>query len=319
MAIETKKMKLSPYSEPKTFWQKLSIDFQRNRALYLMIVPVIVFYIVTHYGPMYGAIIAFKDFVPALGINGSPWVGFKHFSEFFNSYSFTRVIRNTITLSVTQLLLGFPAPIILALLINELRGKHFSRTVQTITYMPHFISIIVICGMIKDFTVDTGVVNSVLQTFGWHPVTMLAKPNLFVPVYVLSGIWQEVGWGSIIYLAALTGIDQQLYEAAEIDGAGRFKKLWHITLPCLLPTIVVLLILRMGSLMNIGFEKVFLLYNPIIYETSDVISTYVYRRGILEQSFSFSSAVGLFNSLINFLMLVGANWLSKRLKGSSLW
>jgi putative aldouronate transport system permease protein len=294
-------------------------DFQKNRALYLMLVPVLVFYIVTHYGPMYGAIIAFKDFNAYLGITGSPWVGFKHFIEFFNSYSFVRVIRNTLTISLTQLVLGFPAPIILALLLNELRGKYFSRTVQTITYMPHFISVVVICGLIQDFTVDYGVVNQVLQVFGWKPVTMLLQPKMFVPVYVLSGIWQEVGWGSIIYLATLTGIDQQLYEAAEIDGAGRFKKLLHITVPCMLPTIVVLLILRMGGLMNIGFEKIFLLYNPITYETADVISTYVYRRGILESNFSFSSAVGLFNSAINFLMLVGANWLSKRLQGTSLW
>lgn len=303
----------------KPIFKRLTEDFARNRALYLMVLPVIAFYIIFHYAPMYGAQIAFKDFSPLKGIIDSPWVGFKHFQEFFDSYYFWRILRNTLTISVTQLVLGFPAPIILALLINELRNKYFTRTVQTITYMPHFVSMVVICGLIRDFTMDTGVVNTVLKMFGWEPITMLNVPGLFVPVYVLSGIWQEVGWGSIIYLAALTSVDPQLYEAAEIDGAGKMKQVWYITLPSILPTIIVLLILRMGNMLNVGFEKIILLYNPAIYETSDVISSFVYRRGLQDLSWSFSSAVGLFNSLINFVLLLSANWLSKRLKGTSLW
>ena len=302
-----------------SFWKKVSNDFQRNKSLYLLALPVIAFYIIFHYGPMYGAVIAFKSFTPIKGIWGSEWVGFKHFIDFFNSYYFWRVLRNTLTISVTHLMFGFPAPIFLALLINELRNKYFSRTIQTITYMPHFISLVVICGMIKDFTLDTGIVNYALHFFGWHPITMLNEPKLFVPVYVISGIWQEIGWGSIIYLAALMGIDQQLYEAAKIDGAGRFKQTWHITLPGILPVIIVLFILRIGQMLNVGFEKIILLYNPAIYETSDVISSFVYRKGLLEFNWSFSAAVGLFNSVINFTLLISANWLSKRIQGSGLW
>ncbi len=299
--------------------KRLKDDFQRNRALYLMALPVLAFYIIFHYVPMYGAIIAFKDFSPMKGILGSEWIGIQHFKDFFGSIYFSRILFNTLNISISTLIFGFPAPIILALLINELRSKVFSRTVQTVTYMPHFVSLVVICGLIKEFTLDTGVVNQVLSVFGWKPVSMLNKPELFVPIYVISNIWQEVGWGSIIYLAALTGIDPQLYEAAKIDGAGRFKQLIHITIPGILPTIVILLILRMGRLLNVGFEKIILLYNPAIYETADVISSFVYRKGLLEFNWSYSAAVGLFNSVINFFMLWSSNWLSRRLKGESLW
>ena len=299
--------------------KRLKDDFQRNRALYLMALPVLAFYIIFHYVPMYGAIIAFKDFSPMKGILGSEWIGIQHFKDFFGSIYFSRILFNTLNISISTLIFGFPTPIILALLINELRSKVFSRTVQTVTYMPHFVSLVVICGLIKEFTLDTGVVNQVLSVFGWKPVSMLNKPELFVPIYVISNIWQEVGWGSIIYLAALTGIDPQLYEAAKIDGAGRFKQLIHITIPGILPTIVILLILRMGRLLNVGFEKIILLYNPAIYETADVISSFVYRKGLLEFNWSYSAAVGLFNSVINFFMLWSSNWLSRRLKGESLW
>jgi putative aldouronate transport system permease protein len=298
---------------------KIKRDFKLNKSLYLMVLPVIAYYLLFHYGPMYGAMIAFKNFNPMKGILGSPWVGFQNFIDFFNSFYFWRIIKNTFLISITQLVLGFPAPIILALLINELRNKYFSRTVQTISYMPHFISLVVICGLIRDFTMNTGVVNSVLAWFGWQPVTMLNKPELFVPLYVISGIWQEIGWQSIIYLAALTGIDPQLYEAAKIDGAGRFKQLWHITLPGILPVIIIMLILRMGQMMNIGFEKIILLYNPVIYESADVISSFVYRKGLLEFNWSFSAAVGLFNSVINFTLLTTFNWLAKKAQGHSLW
>jgi putative aldouronate transport system permease protein len=316
VAISSKKM---PNPAKLGFFQRMAIDFGRNKSLYLMVLPVLAYYIIFHYVPMYGAIIAFKSFTPFKGIWGSEWVGWQNFINFFDSYYFWRILKNTLWISVNDLVFGFPAPILLALLINELRNKYFTRTVQTITYMPHFVSLVVICGMIKDFTLDTGVVNVVLQAFGWKPVTMLNDPGLFVPIYVISDIWQNIGWGSIIYLATLTSIDPQLYEAAKIDGAGRLKQTWYVTLPGIMPTIIVLLILRMGRLLNVGFEKIILLYNPAIYETSDVISTFVYRKGLLEFDWSYGAAVGLFNSVINFILLLSANWLSKRVKGSGLW
>lgn len=302
-----------------TFWGRLLVDLKRNNELYLLLIPVVAFYIIFHYGPIYGAVIAFKQFAPAKGILGSPWVGFSHFQDFFNSYYFWRLLRNTLNISITSLAFGFPAPIILALLINELKSKMFSRTVQTITYMPHFISMVVICGMIAQFTKNTGVITSFLAMFGVPKETMLNDPHLFVPIYVISGIWQEIGWGSIIYLAALAGIDQEFYEAAKIDGAGRWKQTLYITFPCLVPTIIILLILRLGNILNVGFEKIILLYNPATYETADVISSFVYRKGIQEFSWSFSAAVGLFNSVISFFMVICANWISRKANETSLW
>lgn len=294
-------------------------DFKANYSLYLLAVPVVAFYLIFHYGPMYGAQIAFRDYAPGKDIWDSQWVGLKHLQSFFDSFYFERTVKNTLTISIYSLLFGFPAPILLALLINELRSKTFTRTVQTVTYMPHFISTVVICGMILQFTKDTGFITKVLGVFGFPQETMLLRAQNFVPVYIISGIWQEVGWGSIIYLAALMGIDQELYEAAKIDGAGRWKQTLHITLPGLLPQIIILLILRVGTLLNVGHEKIILLYNPSIYETSDVISSYVYRKGIIEFSYSFSTAVGLFNSVINFLLVIGTNTLSRKTAQISLW
>jgi putative aldouronate transport system permease protein len=285
-----------------------------------MIVPVLVYYLLFHYKPMYGALIAFKDFSPAKGVLGSPWAGTKHFTDFFTSFYFWRVLRNTLVISFNSLLFAFPAPIILALLINELRSRWFSRGVQSITYMPHFVSLVVFCGLIREFTADTGVVSQVLAAVtGWKPVTMLSRAELFVPIYVISDIWKEVGWGSIIYLAALSGIDLQLYEAARIDGASRAAQTWHVTLPGIAATAVIILILRIGHIMNVGFEKIILLYNPAIFETADVISSFVYRKGLQEFDWSFSAAVGLFNSAINFSFLLAANWISRRLRDTSLW
>jgi putative aldouronate transport system permease protein len=294
-------------------------EFTRNKELYLIAFPVIAYFVIFHYIPMYGAIIAFKDFRPAVGIWNSPWVGLKHFTRFFSGAFFFRLIKNTLTISITSLVFGFPAPIILALLLNEIKSRKGSRLVQTITYMPHFISLVVICGMIREFTTDTGLVSVVLSYFGVKPVTMLNNANLFVPIYVISNIWQEIGWGSIIYLAALMGIDQELYEAAKIDGAGRWKQTFHITIPCLLPTVIILLILRTGSIMSVGVEKIILLYNPSIYQTSDVISSYVYRAGLLNSDWSFASAVGLFNSVVNFILVASVNWISRRTSETSLW
>lgn len=284
-----------------------------------MALPVVAYYIIFHYAPMYGAIIAFKEFNPALGIMGSPWVGFKHFKSFFEGVYFWRLVRNTLLISVYSLIWGFPAPIILALLLNEVKNKYFKRTVQTVSYLPHFISLVVVCGIIKDFTSTDGVINDIIEFLGGERTNFLMIPEWFRPIYVGSGIWQEVGWGSIIYLAAITNIDPQLYEAATIDGASRWKQIWHITLPGIVPTIVILLILRLGGLMSVGFEKIILLYNSATMETADVISSYVYRRGLLDFDYSFSAAVGLFNSVINLILITSANRLSRKVSETSLW
>ncbi len=300
-------------------------DFRQNWSLYIMILPVLAFYIIFHYAPMYGALIAFKDYRPRTGILGSPWAQpfYKHFYTFLTNPYFFRLLKNTLTISVSSLVVGFPAPIILALLINELKSKWFTKITQTITYLPHFVSMVVICGMIHTFTARDGFINDIIALFGGERTTMLNHPEYFVPVYVISGVWQEVGWGSIIYLSALAGIDQELYEAARIDGAGRLRQTWHITLPGILPTVVIMLILRMGSLLSVGYEKIILLYNAGTYETADVISSYVYRQGLGGEgganAYSFSTAVGIFNSIINLILVITSNKISKALTETSLW
>mgnify|MGYP002409213970 CR=1 FL=1 len=309
----------TPQGDKVPFGKRLRRDLRRNRQLYLMLLPVFAFYLIFHYQPMYGAIIAFKNYSPMLGIMKSPWVGVSHFVSFFGSYYFWRILKNTLIISLSSFVFGFPAPIILALLINEIRSRIFAKTVQTITYMPHFISMVVICSMIVEFTSNTGFITYLLSRIGFPVQTMLNNPSLFVPIYVISGIWQETGWGSIIYLAALAGIDQQLYEAATIDGAGRWKQTLHVTLPGLLPTIIILLIMRVGSIMSVGYEKIILLYNPVIYSTADVISTFVYRKGILDYNWSYSTAVGLFNSIVNFILVFTTNYISKKTSETSLW
>jgi len=301
------------------FPQTIRKDFQRNGSLYLLVLPVIVFYALFCYKPMYGALIAFKDFSPGRGFSGSPWVGLIHFKRFFDSPYFFRLLRNTFLLSFFNLLFGFPAPIILALLLNEVRHSLYKRTIQTITYLPHFISIIVIAGMITDFSLTNGLFNTIITFFGGAAKPLLQQPGLYRTIYVSSEIWQGIGWGTIIYLSALSGVDPQLYEAAMIDGAGRFKQLIHVTLPSITPTIIILLILRIGQLLSVGYEKTLLLYNPATYETADIISTYVYRVGLLEQNWSYSTAIGLFNSAINFSLLIIANRLSRQLSETSLW
>ncbi|MFB9276436.1 ABC transporter permease [Cohnella cellulosilytica] len=301
------------------FGRRFVRDFLTNKYLYAMMIPVVAYYLVFQYTPMYGVLIAFKNYVPAKGILGSPWVGFDHFQAFFDSYYFLRVLSNTIIISVYSLLFEFPAPILLALLINEVRSQRYKKFVQTVTYMPYFISMIVIAGLIRDFTDSGGVINTLYSYFGGDGTSMLQHAGLFRPIYILSEIWQKIGWESIIYLAALMGIDQDQYEAARIDGAGRLKQIWYVTLPGILPTIVILFILRVGNLLNVGFEKIILLYNPITYETADVISSFVYRKGLLEFNWSYSTAVGVFNSVINLTLLVLANWLSRKITKNSLW
>lgn len=298
---------------------KTSRELKRNYELYLMFIPIFLFYLIFCYKPMYGLLMAFQDYKPSKGIWGSNWVGLKHFESFFSSFYFVRLLKNTVVISLSSIIFEFPAPIILALLLNELRSNKFKRIVQTVSYLPHFISLVVICGMIKQFTLEDGLINDLIAFFGGTRSNMLNDPACFVPIYIISDIWTKVGWGSIIYLAALSGISPELYEAAGLEGAGRFKQMWYVTLPGLLPTIVVLFVLRMGSVLTVGHEKIILLYNPMTMSTADVISSYVYRKGLQEQNWSFSTAVGLFNSVINLVFLVATNQFSKRMTENSLW
>lgn len=293
---------------------------RKNWDLYFLLVPVIAYYIIFHYIPMYGVQIAFKDFISSKGITDSPWVGFKHFERFFNSYYFERLIRNTLEIGLYELLVGFPVPILLALLINEVSSKRFRKTVQTVTYAPHFLSTVVLVGMLFIFLdPKTGFLNMFITMFGGDSVSFMTEPGWFKTIYVFSGVWQQMGWSSIIYLAALTGIDPQLHEAAKVDGASRLKRIWHINIPGIMPTIIILLIMNVGSIMAVGFEKVFLMQNELNRESSDVIATYVYRSGIIGAQYSFSAAVGLFNSIINFILLVSVNFIARRVGQTSLW
>ena len=304
----------------KTRGARLRRKLWADRYLFLMISPVIAYYIIFHYIPMYGAIIAFKDFSPGKGILDSPWVGLENFRNFFGSFYFTRIVRNTLFLSLNTLIWGFPIPIIFAMLLNELRNKYFKRTIQTVSYLPHFISVVVVTGMMANFlSPNGGVVNKLLSALGHGPIDFLSQPGYFRSLYVGSEIWQGFGWGAIIYLAALAGIDPSLYEAAEVDGASRWQKAIFITLPSLLPVTIILLILDMGNVMSVGFEKILLLYNPATYETSDVIQTYIYRRGIVSSDFSLAAAIGLFNSTINLILLLSVNWIARKWSETSLW
>ncbi len=300
-------------------FRKLRKDIVKYRYIYLMLVPVLAYYIIFCYIPIYGIQIAFKNFAPGLGIADSPWAGLTHFKSFFAGPYFLRTFVNTLLISLYSIIFSFPSSIILALLLNEVNNKYFKRTVQTVSYLPHFISTVVVCGIIREFTASNGLIGGIVEAFGGTPRTLLLDPGMFRPIYIISEIWQGIGWGSIIYLAALSGIDPTLYDAAVVDGAGRFRRMLHITLPGILPTIVIMLILRLGSIMGVGWEKIILLYNESIYSTADVISSYVYRKGLLEQNYSYSAAVGLFNSVINFALVVFANTFSRRISGTSLW
>jgi len=291
----------------------------KNKAVYIMLVPVIIYYVLFHYKPMYGIIIAFMDFNPRRGITGSDWVGLQHFVDFFTGDYFWRLLGNTLRLSFATLIFGFPIPIILALLINELRSKKFSKIVQSITYMPHFVSMVVLCAMIRQFVGANGFITHFMTFFGYEGGSMLTQSKYWIPIYVISNIWQGAGWGSIVYLAALTGIDSELYDAAKVDGANRWKQTLHVTIPCILPTIIIMLIMRVGQIMGVGYEKTILLYDGAIYDVADIISTYVYRRGLLDRQYSFSTAVGLFNSVVNFILVVIANKISKKTTETSLW
>lgn len=292
---------------------------RKYKNVYIILLPVILYYLIFAYGPMVGNVIAFQDYSITKGLFNGKWMGFKHFKSFLTNYTCFRLIRNTLMINLYGLIFGFPAPIILALLLNEVKISWYKRFVQTITYMPYFISTVVVAGMMLDFLDTRGLINDIIVMLGGKEIQFLVRPEKFWGIYTISEIWQGVGWGSIIYISALSGVDMDLYEAAAIDGANRFKQLIHVTLPSIMPTIMIMLILRLGQMMSLGYEKILLIYTPAIYETADVISTYVYRKGLLELNFSYSTAVNLFNSVINFILLVTSNRISRALTGSSLW
>ena len=296
-------------------------DFVMNWRLYILFLPVLAYFIVFKYAPMAGLMISFQDYKAAKGIMGSKWVGMKHFINFFNDPFLPRLLRNTITIALSTLIFSFPSAIVLALLINELRSRRMSRVVQTISYIPHFISVVVVCGIIRDLVSRTGGVTMLLHSiFGMKVTNMLYEPNYFVPIYIVSDIWSNIGWNSIVYLSALTAIDQELYEAARVDGANKWHQITHITSPCLVPTIVIMFILKVGKMFDVGYEKIMLLYTPLTYERADVINTYVYRRGFAENvNFSYSTAVGFFNSVVCFALVFCTNKITQRMGGNSLW
>jgi putative aldouronate transport system permease protein len=292
----------------------------RDWQLYSLLLLPVLYYIIFKYGPMVGNIIAFRKYVPGGPWLGTKWVGLKYFKMFITDKAFWNVFRNTIVISVSSLIFSFPIPIIFALLLNEIRSVMFKRTVQTISYLPHFLSIVVVAGIVIDLlSPSVGFINKIVVFFTGHTVQFMQEPGCFVPIYVISGIWQETGWNAILYLAALTNINTELYEAAEIDGAGRWKQTIHVTIPGIMPTIAILFILNLGNLLNVGFEKVLLLYNPAIYDTADVISTYLYRIAFTTNSFSYATAIGLFESVIGLVLIITANKFTRKFAETSLW
>ena len=306
-------------SSPST---SLRRKLHRSRYLYVLFAAPFLFYVLFEYAPMYGVLIAFKDIKVFRGLGAilsAPGVGFKYFELYLTDPYFWKLVRNTVVIQVLGLAVGFPAPIILALMLNEVRNVAFKRTIQSITYMPHFISLVVICGMIVNFVATDGVVNNFLAFLGFPRTSFLVRPGWFRPIYIGSDVWQHVGWGSIIYLAALTAVDPQLYEAAALDGAGRLRQLRHVTWPGIVPTVVILFILALGRIMEVGYQKIILLYTGATYETADVIATYVYRRGLIQSDFSYATAVGLFTSVIGIVFVISANRISRSLGETSLW
>jgi putative aldouronate transport system permease protein len=293
-------------------WNLIVRNYRSNKWLFWMILPIVVYLIIFSYIPMGGLLMAFQDYSLFKGIFGSKWVGFDNFVTFFQGLYFARTLRNTLILSGLDLLIGFTAPILFALMLNEVGNIRFKRVVQTVSYMPHFISIIVVASLVMEFTTSSGIIASIVSSMGGIARSYISMPQYFRLIYIVSNVWQTIGFGSIIYLAALSGISEELYEAARIDGAGRIRQLIHVTLPGIVSTIVIMLIMRLGQVMNVNFEKVLLLYSSATYETGDVIMTYVYRMGILGQKYGYSTAVGLFNSVIGLLMIILANKISKK-------
>ena len=300
--------------------RRVGYYIKRDWILYAMLILPMAYYIVFKYAPMYGVTVAFKNYNIFQGVMGSEWVGLKHFITFFNDPNFGRLIRNTLSISILSLIFGFPAPMIFALLINEIRQNKFKRVVQTISYIPHFISLVVICGLIKDFVARDGFITILIAHLtGMEPTNLLNNPSYYYPIYILSSIWQGMGWDAIIYIAALSAVDVSLYEAATIDGAGKWKQVLHVTIPTILPTIIIMFIMRVGNLLNVGYEKTLLLYNPLTYERADIISSSVYRMAFETQQWSYSTAVGLFNSAVNFILVIIVNKICDRVSGTALW
>ncbi len=299
---------------------KLRRLWRNNKYLWLMFLPCLIYYLVFRYAPMFGLVITFKNYNLFRGVWESDWVGFKYYRMFLENPDFLLLMKNTFLLGIMNLALGFPAPIILALLLNEVRKAAFKRFVQTVSYLPHFISNVIVASMVIMFLSPTGgLINELITALGFKPINFMNEPGMFRWIYVLSEIWQHIGWETIIYLAALTAVDPQLYEAASIDGASRMRKLWHVTLPGISFAIVITLILNIGSVLEIGFEKVFLLQNPAIYETADIISTYVYRIGMEQGNFSYGAAIDLFMGIISLIFIYTANFVSRRVSETSLW
>ncbi|WP_242985323.1 ABC transporter permease [Vallitalea okinawensis] len=299
---------------------KLTQHIKNQWELYCLVLPSVILLLVFHYFPMYGLQIAFKDFSPVKGIMGSEWVGLKYFIKFFESYRFTEILWNTLSLSVYSLIASFPFPIILALVLNQIRVVKFKKTVQTVTYMPYFISVVVVVAMMQLFTSPAnGIINNIIVFFGGDPVNFMAEPGWFKSLYVFSGIWQRTGWDSIIYLAALSSVDPSLYEAASIDGANKWHKIIYIDIPSIIPTMIILLILASGNLMNVGFEKVLLMQNDLTVGVSEIINTYTYKVGLIEAQYSYSAAIGLFNTIVNFILLVTLNQIAKKKGGMNLF
>lgn len=303
----------------KKLSERIVIELKKNKYLYILSIPIFLYFILFKYLPMFGLTLAFKDYNIMKGVAASEWVGLKYFKEFFSSVYFTRTLLNTFIISLMDIVIGFPIPIIFALLLNELRGKYFKKFVQTASYLPHFISMVVICGMITDFFSTNGLISTLISKLGGENMNYIGNPSYFRQIFVGTNIWQQLGWNSIIYIAALAGVDRDLYEAAAVDGAGRWRQLIHITLPGISGTIIIMLIMRLGQVLSVGYEKIILLYTPQTYDVADVISSYTYRAGIIDQRYSYSIAVGMFQSVINVIILLTANTISKKVTETSLF
>ena len=312
-------MKNQPNAK-KSMGKRISVEVKRHWQLYLMLVLPVTYLIIFAYLPMGGAVIAFKDYSIRGGIWGSEWVGLKHFKNFFTTPDFKNLMTNTLALSLYSLIISFPMPILLALAINEMRGRHYKKVVQMVTYLPYFISTVVLVGIMQNiFSVRTGLVNNIIMLFGGKAIDFMGKPGLFRSLYVWSGVWQGMGYSAVIYIAAVAIVDISQTQAAIIDGAGRFARVWNVDIPAIMPTIVIQLILAVGSIMSLGFEKVYLMQNPVNMQTSEIISTFVYKRGLINFQYSYATAVGLFNSVCNMVLIVLANMFSKRVNETSLW
>lgn len=300
-------------------WKRIKKNLIRDKVLYCLLIPFIAWYVIFQYKPMYGLLIAFKDFSLWKGFSGSPWVGFENFKTFFESPYFFRCLRNTFLINFYELLFGFPVPIILALLLNEVQNARFKKTIQTMTYLPHFVSAVVVAGIVVNFLAPSGLINIIIEKLGGERIYFLIKPEYFRTIYISMNIWKESGFNAIIYIAALSGIDPQLYEAAIIDGANRWKQTLHVTIPGILPTIVIMLIMRIGRLLEVGYETIILLYQPATYETADVLNTFIYRYGLQNGDYGLATAAGFFNAVVGFILVYMANRISRKVSETSLW